>query len=217
MMCTPCLVTVLPSSESAQLPPCSTAMSTITEPGFMLLTISSVISTGALRPGISAVAIAMLACARRLPTSTACRCIQRCGHRPRVAADALRDLALLVGFVGHVDELRAQRLDLLLDRGPHVGRLDDRAEPLGGGDRLQAGDAGAEDQHARGLDRAGRGHHHRHQPADRHSPPSAPPCSRRCSPATTARPCSARASCAARPRARTRSARRRSSRRCRRC
>jgi hypothetical protein len=44
-------------------------MSTITEPGFMLLTMSSVTSTGAARPGISAVVITTSACATRLATS----------------------------------------------------------------------------------------------------------------------------------------------------
>ena len=34
-------------------------MSTITEPGFMVLTISSLTSTGAVRPGISAVVMTM--------------------------------------------------------------------------------------------------------------------------------------------------------------
>jgi len=32
----------------------------------------------------------------------------------------------------------AERLDLLLGLGPHVGRLDHGAQALGGGDRLQA-------------------------------------------------------------------------------
>ena len=58
---------------SGQLPPAGAAMSTITEPGFMLLTISSVISVGAARPGISAVEMTMSACATRLATSTFCR------------------------------------------------------------------------------------------------------------------------------------------------
>ena len=41
----------------------------MTEPGFMLLTISSVISTGAARPGISAVLITVSAAATHLATS----------------------------------------------------------------------------------------------------------------------------------------------------
>ena len=50
-----------------------------TEPGFMLLTMSSVISTGAARPGISAVEITTSACATRLATSAFCRSSQLCG------------------------------------------------------------------------------------------------------------------------------------------
>ena len=69
----------MPASVSGQLPPAGAAMSTITEPGFMLLTMSSVISTGAARPGISAVEITMSAAATRLATSTFCRSSQLCG------------------------------------------------------------------------------------------------------------------------------------------
>ena len=54
-------------------------MSTITEPGFMACTISSVTSTGAARPGISAVVITMSAAATRLATSTFWRSSQLCG------------------------------------------------------------------------------------------------------------------------------------------
>ncbi len=60
-MVTPCLTTAWPGSVSSQLPPCSAAMSTITLPGFMLLTISAVISRGAGLPGISAVVMMMSA------------------------------------------------------------------------------------------------------------------------------------------------------------
>src|SRR3569833_3443627 len=55
MIVTPCTVTVLSAQVSGQLPPCSAARSTITEHGFIVLTISSLTSTGAGRPGISAV------------------------------------------------------------------------------------------------------------------------------------------------------------------
>jgi len=41
--------------EAGQFPPCSAAMSTITEPGFMLFTMSSVTSTALARPGFIAV------------------------------------------------------------------------------------------------------------------------------------------------------------------
>ncbi len=78
-MCTPCLTTVLLSSDSGQLPPCDTARSTITEPGFMALTVSSEISTGAGRPGISAVVMMMSASLARSCTSSAWRRIQSAG------------------------------------------------------------------------------------------------------------------------------------------
>ena len=45
----------------------------MTEPGFMLLTMSSVTSTGAARPGINAVEMTTSAKATRLATSTFCR------------------------------------------------------------------------------------------------------------------------------------------------
>ena len=78
-MVTPWRVTTASTSDSGQLPPCSTAMSMITEPGFIDLTISSVTSTGALRPGISAVVITMSACLIRSATAAACRFIQDSG------------------------------------------------------------------------------------------------------------------------------------------
>ena len=53
-------------------------------------------------------------------------------------------------------ELRPQRLDLLLGDRPHVVGLDHRAQPPRGGDGLQPGDAGPEDEHLSRPDRAGR-------------------------------------------------------------
>ena len=70
MICTLWRVTFEPGWVSVQLPPCSAAMSTITEPGFIVCTIVSVTSRGAGRPGIRAVVITMSACAIRLATST---------------------------------------------------------------------------------------------------------------------------------------------------
>ena len=78
----------------------------------------------------------------------------------------LAGVAGLGGRVGHaldLEELRAQRLDLLLDGGADVEGGHDRAEAAGGGDRLQAGDAGAEHEHLGGLDRARGGHQHREE------------------------------------------------------
>ncbi len=60
------VTTISPGTVPATLPPCAAAMSTMTLPGRMLATISSVISRGAGRPGISAVVMTM-------STSGACR------------------------------------------------------------------------------------------------------------------------------------------------
>ncbi len=60
------------------------------------------------------------ACATRLATSTCWRCSQPGGIGRGVAADADGRLAFFIGLVGHLDELGAQRLDLLLDGGPDV-------------------------------------------------------------------------------------------------
>jgi len=69
--------------------------------------------------------------------------------------------ACFLGGKGNLDELSAQRLDLLLDIGAHVERFDDRAQTLGRGDRLQARDACAQHQQTRGFDGPGGGHQHR--------------------------------------------------------
>ena len=61
MIVTPCLTTASPGTVSSQLPPCSPAMSTMTLPGFMLCTISAVMSLGAGLPGIRAVVMMMSA------------------------------------------------------------------------------------------------------------------------------------------------------------
>ena len=73
-MVTPSRTTAWSGTVSSQLPPCSAAMSTITLPGFMLRTISAVISFGAGLPGISAVVMMM-------STSAAC-----CAYIARCAA-----------------------------------------------------------------------------------------------------------------------------------
>ena len=83
-------------------------------------------------------------------------------HFLGVAAGGLRRLEFLV-LDG--DEFGAEAFNLLLGRGPHVGRGDDGAEPARGGDGLQAGDAGAHDENLGGRHRAGRGHHHRQRAA----------------------------------------------------
>ena len=56
-----------------------------------------------------------------------------------------------------LDELGAEALGLLARLGPDVVRLDDRTEPPGRADRLEPGDADAQDEDVGGLGRAGRG------------------------------------------------------------
>ena len=115
---------------------------------------------GARRPGIAAVEI----------TASATRDarVEHClllglflfGEFARVAAAALgRDAGL--------DELGAEGLDLLAGGAAHVVCFDHRAQPLGGGDCLQAGDADADDQHRRRPDGAGRSGQHRQEPIER--------------------------------------------------
>ena len=79
------------------------------------------------------------------------------GERTRIAAFAC-------GADAEVEELAAERLDLLACFRTHVEAFDLCAQALGGRDRLQAGDARAHDQHLRGPDRAGRGGEHREEP-----------------------------------------------------
>jgi hypothetical protein len=79
---------------------------------------------------------------------------------PGIAAVA----ALVLGpgrFERQLDEPGAEALDLFLHRRPDVVGLDFGAETAGGGDRLEAGDAGPDHERVRRLDRAGGGHHHR--------------------------------------------------------
>ena len=59
------------------------------------------------------------------------------------------------------EELRPERLDLLLDGRADVGRGDDRPEPARRRDRLEPGDADAHDEDPGGRHGAGGGHHHR--------------------------------------------------------
>src|SRR2546426_3622628 len=68
-------------------------------------------------------------------------------------------------------------LDLLLHRGANVGCVDHRPQALRRGDRLQPRDAGAEDEHARRLHRAGRGHEHR---SEEHTSELQSPCNLVC-------------------------------------
>ena len=84
------------------------------------------------------------------------------GHFLGVAARGLRVLEF---FVLDRKEFCAEAFDLLLRRGTHIGRRDDRAEPPRGRDGLQAGDADAHDEHLCRRNRAGGSHHHRQRAA----------------------------------------------------
>ena len=84
-------------------------------------------------------------------------------HLLGVTARGLRVLEL---FVLDGEEFGAERFNLLLGRGPHVGRGDDSAEPPRGGDRLQAGNADTHHEHFGCRNRACRGHHHRESAAE---------------------------------------------------
>ena len=79
-------------------------------------------------------------------------------HFLGVAAGRLGRLELLVL---DREEFCAERGDLLLGGGPHVGGGDDGAEAARRGDRLQPGDADAHDEDLRRRHGAGRRHHHR--------------------------------------------------------
>ena len=72
-MVTSSLTTVSPGSVSSQLPPAAPARSTITEPGFMRLTASAVTSSGAGRPGTSAVV--MTTSWRSISSASSRRCL----------------------------------------------------------------------------------------------------------------------------------------------
>ena len=84
-------------------------------------------------------------------------CVEVLAHRLGVAAAVLG----VRGVEIELDETRAEALDLLGDGGPDIVGLHDRAQPSRRRDRLQAGDAGADHEHARGGDGAGGGHHQR--------------------------------------------------------
>ena len=141
--------------EPSTLPPVSTARSTMTLPGFMPATMSSVTMRGALRPKTWAVVMTMSALAQCLAIASRCLCELLLGQFLGVAVLGLPGFAEV-----DLDEPGPQRLDLLLDHGPGVEGLDPGAQALGGGDGLQAGHAGADDEDPGRGDRAGRGHHH---------------------------------------------------------
>ena len=111
----PSVTYVSPGRASSQLPPASAARSTITEPGFIPCTASALISFGAGRPGTSAV----VTITSDLPICTV-------SARRWISCSSGRELAgVAAGRLGVADaldleEARAERLDLLLDRRADV-------------------------------------------------------------------------------------------------
>ncbi len=147
-----------PGRVSSQLPPVSAARSTITEPGRIFSTADAGISFGAGRPGIAAVVITRSKSGMR-SASAACCCSLLLGRQlAGVAA-----LGLLADDA-EIEEGRAERLHLLADRRAHVEAGHHRAEAARGRDRLEAGNAGAEDERARRRDRSRGGRQHRQEP-----------------------------------------------------
>ena len=114
-MVTPCLTTACPGSVSSQLPPCSAAMSTMTLPGFMLLTISAVMSFGAGLPRIRAVVMMMSASWACLAYISRLGLLEALAHHLGVAATPGAFFRVV-----DLDELATQRFDLVGDLGPRV-------------------------------------------------------------------------------------------------
>ncbi len=130
MMVTPWRTTASPGTVSSQLPPCSAAMSTITLPGFMLCTISAVMQLGRgfagdQRGGDDDVRVLGL-----LGVHLALRGLEALAHDLGIAA-AARAFFLVV----HLDELAAQRLDLVGHLGTRVVGAHDGAQVGRGADR----------------------------------------------------------------------------------
>ena len=131
-------------------------MSTMIEPGFIFSTAAAVTSTGGLRPGHLGRGDDDVHAADRLVELGLLGGALLGGQLAGVAARAGGvDLGL------ELDELRAQALGLLARLGPHVVRVDHGAQALRGADRLEAGDADAQDQDVGGLGRAGGGRQQR--------------------------------------------------------
>ncbi len=111
---------------------------------------------GAGRPGTAAVVTTASAAAMRESSTSCCLRLFLGRQLAGVAAGAVRADA-------RIDELRAERLHLFLGRAAYVIRFDDGTQAAGRGDGLKSGDAGADDEHRRRPDRAGRGRQHRQE------------------------------------------------------
>ncbi len=123
--------TVSPGFVSSQLPPVAAARSTITEPARIARTALAGINFGAGRPGIAAVVITASEVRQALLELGLLLCLLLRGQFLRVAA-----LGLLAAHA-EVEELRAERLDLLADDVADVEAPRHCAEAARGRERLQ--------------------------------------------------------------------------------
>jgi hypothetical protein len=155
-MFTSLAMTCSPGWVRAQLPPDSAAMSTMMAPYFMRLIMSVVMMIGAFLPGMAAVVMTTSDMATALASFSVCWAFLFGGQVAGVTAGA-------VGRNAGIDELGAERFDLLTGGGTHVVGFDHGAQTLAGGNGLQAGDTGANDQHAGRADGAGGGGQHREE------------------------------------------------------
>ena len=174
----------------SQFPPCGAARSTTTDPGPCASIALVETSTGAGAPGTIAVVTTTSAAGDDRRQQLALPRVERLVHRAGVAAARPRPPRR----PGPSSTTRAPRLaDLLGRRGPHVVALHHRSQAAGGGDGLQAGHAGPDDQDAGGSDRPRGGREegeHLGEPVGRDQDGLV---ARPRSPATTARPSTARA------------------------
>ena len=152
----------MPLTVPSTLPPASAARSTITLPGRIVAICASLISRGAGFPGNQRGSDDDVLLGDVAGHQLGLSLLIFGRHFRRVAA---RTFALDPGDILDEDRLGAERLDLFLRRRADVRGADLRAEPLGGGDRLQAGDPDAHDEDFGRADRAGGGHHHRERAA----------------------------------------------------
>ena len=183
------VVTISPGRLPSTLPPASTARSTMTDPGASSATIASVSSTGALRPGMSAVQITTSV---RFRASADLFALAALVILPHLAGIAFGGLRRTGGRFVDRDEAGAEALDLLLGGGANIGRRDDGAEAPRRGDRLQPGNPRPHHQHPRRLDRARRRSSSSGRRGRTRRRRRAPPCSRRGWPGRTERPSPAR-------------------------
>ena len=115
------------------------------------------IRIGAFLPGTAAVVMTNVRGGHHLQHHLPLLAVERLIHRRGIATGPLARLGLQI----QLDELGAEGAHLLGHRRADVVSVHDGAEPAGGGDGLQSGDAGAHHEHPCRGHRACRGHQHR--------------------------------------------------------